>query len=381
MNCSNVFGHTKRQFDMTMNREKISVADYYNPDVKYDVFFRRNNRSTTPQGKVRFFYAQSTPITIGTIFVLNGENYIVTSQDGIESDIYFTSIAVKCDTTFVVHSDKENKYIDVPMSVVSDKWTVSHGSVFSMVNGSVAMFTQDCSVAREIAVNNKYYAFGGYYSVGNTFYNNGLAYFYLERQAMPEDNYVTTYTGLTSFDLKETTTYQLTYVVTNNGNVVDNPSITYSSSDETVATVDENGLMTLLKEGTVNITANSCVTTMTITNTGSKVDYSISVSASTDTIKVAGSYKTLSCLFTDLSGDDITETTIIDMSANDFTWTCFVEGTEFTTDSMVVWYKGTAANTKRIKLTSDAMNYLGHTMTIKCTVNGVTASKDLEITE
>ena len=97
MNYSNVFGHTKRQFDMTMNREKISVADYYNSDVKYDVFFRRNNRSTTPQSKVRFFYAQSTPITIGTIFVLNGENYIVTSQDGIESDIYFTSIANKCD--------------------------------------------------------------------------------------------------------------------------------------------------------------------------------------------------------------------------------------------------------------------------------------------
>ena len=379
MNYSNVFGHTKRQFDMTMNREKISVADYYNPDVKYDVFFRRNNRSTTPQGKVRFFYAQSTPIMIGTIFVLNGENYIVTSQDGIESDIYFTSIAVKCDTTFVVHSDKENKYIDVPMSVVSDKYTVSHGSVFSMVNGSVAMFTQDCSIAREIAVNNKYYAFGGYYSVGNTFSNNGLAYFYLEREAMPEDKYVTTYTGLTSFDLKDTTTYQLTYVVTNNGNVVDNPSITYSSSDETVATVDENGLMTLLKEGTVNITANSCVTTMTITNTGSKVDYSISVSASTDTIKIGGSYKSLSCLFMDLSGDDITETTIVDMSADDFVWTCFVDDVELTNDSFVTWRAGTEVNQKKIKLGSNS-SYIGKTITIKCAVNGVTASKDFEMT-
>ena len=380
MNYSNVFGHTKRQFDMTMNREKISVADYYNPDVKYDVFFRRNNRSTTPQGKVRFFYAQSTPITIGTIFVLNGENYIVTSQDGIESDIYFTSIAVKCDTTFVVHSDKENKYIDVPMSVVSDKYTVSHGSVFSMVNGSVAMFTQDCSIAREIAVNNKYYAFGGYYSVGNTFSNNGLAYFYLEREAMPEDKYVTTYTGLTSFNLNETTTYQLTYVVTNNGNVVDNPSITYSSSDETVATVNDNGLMTLLKEGTVNITANSCVTTMTITNTGSKVDYSISVSASTDEIRVGGSYKSLSCLFTDFSGDDITETTIVDMSADDFTWTCFVNDVELTNDSFVTWRAGTEVNQKKIKLGSD-FSYIGKTITIKCTVNGVTASKDFEMVD
>lgn len=106
MNYANVFGRTQKQFDMTMNREKITVADFFNSDTKYDVFFRRNQRSTTPQGKVRFFYAQSTPIHIGTIFVLNGENYIVTSQDGIESDIYFTSIAVRSDMTYKVKTDK-----------------------------------------------------------------------------------------------------------------------------------------------------------------------------------------------------------------------------------------------------------------------------------
>lgn len=52
MNYANVFGRTQKQFDMTMNREKITVADFFNFDIKYDVFFRRNQRSTTPQGKV-----------------------------------------------------------------------------------------------------------------------------------------------------------------------------------------------------------------------------------------------------------------------------------------------------------------------------------------
>ena len=69
MNYANVFGRTQKQFDMTMNREKITVTDFFNSDTKYDVFFRRNQRSTTPQGKVRFFYAQSTPIHIGTKLV------------------------------------------------------------------------------------------------------------------------------------------------------------------------------------------------------------------------------------------------------------------------------------------------------------------------
>lgn len=376
MNYANVFGRTQKQFDMTMNREKITVTDFFNSDTKYDVFFRRNQRSTTPQGKVRFFYAQSTPIHIGTIFVLNGENYIVTSQDGIESDIYFTSIAVRSDMTYKVKTDKGTA--SIPFVVVSDKWTVAHGTI-TQLNGAVALYTGYNSAVENIKVNDSFKGFGNYYKVGNTFKNNNLFYLYLEQKVAPEDNYKTTYTGLTSFDLKDTTTYQLTYVVTNNGNVVDNPSIDYSSSDETVATVDANGLMTLLKEGTVDITANSCVTTMTITNTGSKVDYSISISAATDTIKVGGSYKSLSCLFTDLSGNDITETTIVDMTADDFTWTCFVEGTELTNNSFVTWRAGAEVNQKKIKLALD-YSYIGKTITIKCAVSGITASKDFEMT-
>ena len=43
MNYANVFGRTQKQFDMTMNREKITVADFFNSDIKYDVFFRRNH--------------------------------------------------------------------------------------------------------------------------------------------------------------------------------------------------------------------------------------------------------------------------------------------------------------------------------------------------
>lgn len=381
MNYANVFGRTQKQFDMTMNREKITVTDFFNSNTKYDVFFRRNQRSTTPQGKVRFFYAQSTPIHIGTIFILNGSNFIVTSQDGIESDIYFTSIAVKCDTTFVVQS--ENKYIDVPMSVVSDKWTVAHGSVFSMVNGAVAMFTQDNPVARGIAVDNKYYAFGGYYKVGNTFFNNGLAYFYMERQTMPQDNYKIVYNGVTSFDIKDSTTYQLSYTVTNNGSVVENPTIHYSSSDETIATVDNNGLMTMLKEGTVDITARysmaSVTTVMTISDTSTpSADYTISITSSTDTITLGRSYKTLTCRFADKDGQDITETVIANMTTADFVWTCFVDNVELTNDSFVTWKAGAEVNQKKIKL-AENNSYIGQMITIKCTVNGVTASKDLEM--
>lgn len=381
MNYANVFGRTQKQFDMTMNREKITVTDFFNSDTKYDVFFRRNQRSTTPQGKVRFFYAQSTPIHIGTIFVLNGENYVVTSQDGIESDIYFTSIAVRSDMTYNVKTDKGTA--SIPFVVVSDKWTVAHGTI-TQLNGAVALYTGYNSAVENIKVNDSFRGFGNYYKVGNTFKNNNLFYLYLEQTQAPIDNYKITYTGVTSFDLKESNTYQLTYSVTNNGDVVENPHISYESSNVEIATVDENGLMTMLKEGSVDIVAScggaTCTTTMTISNTSAPT-YTLSITSSTDTINVGGTYKTLTCLFADKDGQDITETVVADMTTADFTWTCFIDGTEYTNNSMVVWHNGSSTNGKRIKLTSAAMSYLGHTLTVKVTVNGVTASKDLEIIE
>ena len=106
----------------------------------------------------------------------------------------------------------------------------------------------------------------------------------------------------------------------------------------------------------------------------------ISITSSTDTIKTGGSYKTLTCMFADKDGQDITQTVIANMTADDFVWTCFIEGTEYTNNTLVIWKAGAEVNQKKIKLGSD-YSYIGKILTVKCTVNGVTASKDLEITD
>ena len=382
MNYSKVLCSTKKQFDYTMNRERIIVADYFDSNITYEVFFRRNNRGANPDGKVKLYYAKETPIQIGTIFVLKGEIYIVTSKDGIESDIFFTSMAIRCDVTFVVKSNGE--YKDIPLTVVSDKMTVNHGSVFNVVGGSVVMYTQDNDIARSIAINNEYYAFGGYYKVGNNFFNNGLAYFYLERQQMPQDDYKIVYNGVTSFDIKDSTTYQLSYTVTNNGNVIENPTIHYSSSDETIATVDSNGLMTMLKEGTVDITASystaSVTTTMTIANSSTpSLDYTMEIYAASDELKVGGSYKGLEVKYYNSEGTDITTETIANKTREDYVWSAWCEGVDLTNDtSFVKWVNGSTVNQKRIKLLDDR-SYLTKTMTIKCETDGITISKDFRM--
>ena len=85
-------------FKKTMQREKKIICDYYDTQKKYEVFFRRDNRSTSPQGKMRLYYENSQGIQIGTIYNYKNKNYLVVSQDAQESEVYYTSLAVRCDT-------------------------------------------------------------------------------------------------------------------------------------------------------------------------------------------------------------------------------------------------------------------------------------------
>lgn len=315
MNYSNIKNCNQRQFNATMKRECITVSDYYDSNKTYDVFFRRNKRGNNPDGKVRIYFSQDTAISIGTVFVLKDIPYVVTSRDNDESDIFYTSIAVKCDTSFTVFSNTENRYVTIPCAVKSDEYTLTNNSIISMVSGSVTVYTGDNSYAREIEINNGYYNFGGYYEVKNTFFNNGLAYVYMTREAMPEDKYTLSYSGVTSLDMADATTYQLSYTAIKNGIPVDNPTLTYVSSDDTIATVDGNGLMTMLKEGNVKITATwtdgnntTCETTIDITNSGVVPEPTPSIGTLTisggTTLKI-GVTRTYKAKYTDADGNDV----------------------------------------------------------------------------
>ena len=100
----------------------------------------------------------------------------------------------------------------------------------------------------------------------------------MTRQATPtasSSTYKLIYRGETSLNMADSTTYQLSYTAIKN-DVYEIPTLTYASSDETIATVDDTGLMTLLACGNVTITAtwtdgsrvNTCDTAITVTNSG-----------------------------------------------------------------------------------------------------------------
>ena len=361
MNYSNIKNCNQRQFNATMKRERIIVSDYYDRNKTYDVFFRMNKRGSNPNGKVRIYFSQDTPIDIGTTFVLKDTSYVVTSRDCDESDIFYTSMAVKCDTSLTVFSNTEHRYVTVPYAVIADEYTLTDNDIISIASGSVTVYTGDNPYSREVELNETYYNFGGYYKVGNIFYNNGLAYVYMTREAKPiEDRYTLSYNGVTSLDMKDATTYQLSYTAIKNDVPVDSPTLTYVSSDNTIATVDGNGLMTLLKEGNVKITASwtdgnntTCETTIAITNSGVEPEPTPSIGTLTISGRTElryGTSRTYKAIYTDANGNDV---------SSNYTSVWTITNATFNTSKLTQTVNG-----NQITLYYDDENIIGETFTL-----------------
>lgn len=360
MNIENI---NQRQFDNTMLKEGIEVTDYYDASKTYQVFFRRNNRGTTPQGKLRLFYAQDSGISIGTIFVLKGENYLVTSQDSQESNIYYTSLAMRCSATFNVHYN--GRYNKIPFVVASDRYSVAENNTISIISGSVIVYTGLNDIVDNMT--GQYKNFGGTYEVKNHFYNDGLAYIYMSREADSPDVYLLEYIGITELDIKDGT-YQLSYTATKNGEVISEPILTYASSDETVATVDAAGLLTLVADGNVVITATwtegnvLCKSTITVGG-ASPAGGTSSISGGT-TLR-CGRVKSWTVTFTDSSGNVVEDVTPV--------WTF----TNCSFESSIT--KSTTAN--KISLRIDDENLIDETFTLNATdVDGNFTASSVDIT-
>ena len=359
-----------RKFEEQLQREHTTVSDFFDNSKTCEMLFRRTNRGTNPQGKLHCYFKQTEPFGIGSIIVMKGQPYVIISdKDFDESNAVYSAIAQK--TNVIING--------IPFVVDTATYGEAQGSIFTQVDGDVIIYTGYNTTANKIKVNDYINSFGNAYQVSNKFVKENIIYIHLKQTTATPDHYEIVYNGVTSFDIKESTTYQLSYSVTNNGNPVYKPTITYSSSDETVATVDSNGLMTMLKEGSVNITATaysaSVTTAMTITDTSAPT-YTMEIYSSSDQLKIGGSYRGLEVKYYNSEGTDVTADVIVNKTREDYVWSAWCEGVDLTNDtSFVKWVNGNEVNQKRIKLL-DNRDYVEKTMTIKCVTDGVTISKD-----
>ena len=100
--------------------------------------------------------------------------------------------------------------------------------------------------------------------------------------------------------------------------------------------------------------------------------HNVTIESSTNTIKVGGSYKSLTAKVTDANGNDVTS----DYSNATFDWTCSIDGNDYTNNC--TWRNGTEFNQKRIKMSSDE-SYAGKNMVVKVVIGNITGTTTLEI--
>ena len=364
-----------RKFEQQLQRESTVVSDYFNDTTTCKMLFRRTNRGTNPQGKLHCYFKQTEPFGIGSVIVMKGQPYVIISdKDADESNAFYSAIAQK--TNVIING--------IPFVVDTATYGEAQGSIFTQVDGDVIIYTGYNTIANKIKVNDYINSFGNAYQVSNKFVKENIIYIHLKQTTAMPDNFKIVYNGVTSFDINDGTTYQLSYTVTNNDIVVENPTIHYSSSDETVATVDSNGLMTMLKEGTVDITARysdaSATTTMTIADSTPSVDYTMQIYASSDELKVGGSYKGLTVKYYNSEGTEITSDVITNKTREDYVWSAWCDGVDLTNNTnLIKWLNGSEVNQMKIKFLDDR-SYIGKTLTVKCATDGYTISVDLEIT-
>lgn len=98
----------------------------------------------------------------------------------------------------------------------------------------------------------------------------------------------------------------------------------------------------------------------------------VKITASTSTIKVGGSYKSLTVNLFNVSNEDITS----EYSDAEFTWTCSIDDEDWT--DKVIWRNCTEFNQMKVKFPPDD-SVLGKMLSIKCTISKNTETLESEL--
>lgn len=100
------------------------------------------------------------------------------------------------------------------------------------------------------------------------------------------------------------------------------------------------------------------------------------ITALNNYLKIGGSYKLLTVIFTDEEGNDVTENYLSEITPE--CWKCFIDDEEITESELVSWLSDSENNKIKIKFEKD-FSYLTKVLKIQCTVEDIVGEIELEL--
>ena len=348
---------------LSMAGDDIKIND--NPETKKALI---NNLPVNRQADIRTI-STTSEIKRGDLINWDGGNWLIISEIGQKRYSYYKGIIQKCN--YNIKFNFQGTIKEFPAIVDSKVFDTETNQFFSVPAGKIVVTIQDNADSTNIALNQRFIKMKQAWKVsGIDRTKNGLLMLYcdldtiiptddLENEIANAGDYIYTLeiTSGDSASIQEGNTLQLTTQVKLNGNTVEKEVI-YSSDNSSIATVDENGLVTAISAGECIITASltdnpNVYDTISITVTAlPQHNYAVTISGNASIVK--NYTATYTATFTDngvpitqesffyITADDGSSTTLATIQSQDpIANTCVVKAGS-TLGYVKLWCKNTA---------------------------------------
>ena len=199
----------------------------------------------------------------------NGLNWLIISEvNGKRYEKYKGTIRA---CNYVIKFNFAGNVKPFPALVESKIFDIETGQYITLPTGKILVTIQKNSDSENITLNQRMIKMGSAWKVtGIDKTKNGLITLYLESDNFVSSDdkqneianrweyehlYILTINNGDSAELLKDDTLQLSVKLTDNGTIIDNPAIVYSSSNNNICTIDNSGLITGIGEGSAIITA------------------------------------------------------------------------------------------------------------------------------
>ena len=291
-------------------------------DVDRDVRIVEESAIIKNPNKKRLLCYPDETISVGDIVLWDSENWICTEAD-TTSQVSDVGIISKSNNTLTIH--KNNTSYQIPCIINSNvNLDTDETTYIETPSTIIVLKIPNTEITRQIKRGEIYKLGLQNYEIKdiNDIVENGILKMEIEYSQEMQEEHLYTLEILNGDNLQIAQSQSLTINVElkDNGEIVTSPSLIYSSSDEEIATIDENGVVSIIGLGNV-------VISVSMENNENIID-SISVEIIADethnyTVEINGDFsiikgysKLYSCDFKD-NGVEYTDTSIFYLTADD----------------------------------------------------------------
>lgn len=253
LSATPIYNAHQSQFLQAMQREAKTIFDYWT-NREYRCIFKKNtDTNQISNNNLTIFYPVSEAIEEGDLLNFKGKTFLVQNKDTYENEIYYRSDLLE--TSIVMETYSNQKELKIPCFAY-DLLNVNPvtGQIISIVNGSIELLTQKNAYTDNLEIGSNFTGLGGTYQIINTYYKSNILHIFVQRYLEGEP---TTYTlkiaGESQYPAQSKT--QLKAIASRTEGPVDNATIRWTSSDNTIASINAENKITFHEKGTVTVSA------------------------------------------------------------------------------------------------------------------------------